>query len=659
MLVLILLYTALITVAGLISLLLKNDTPAAKYAAPFIYAASSLVLLVLILKGFSTFSDQTLVLSWQLPYAEFKTGIDYLSLFFMIPLLVLTAACSLYGCQYFKHKTGRMHWLSFSLLAAGMVMVLISRNAVLFLISWEIMSFSSFLLVITDYEKENVRNAGWIYLITAHVGTAFLFTSFFLLSSGSGIFDFDLFGKMQFSVSKSNLIFISALIGFGLKAGFIPFHIWLPLAHPAAPSHVSALMSGIMIKMGIYGIMRILLFLNLFQGWWGIFIIILGAVSGILGVLFAIGQHDIKKLLAYHSVENIGIILLGFGMGITGRVFNYPAVSVFGFAGAFLHIFNHSIFKALLFLGAGAVIRQTGTGEIDRLGGLIKKLPWTGYLFLAGSIAIAGLPFFNGFISEILIYISSITGSVKGEGSLFPLISSVTVISLAAIGGLASLCFTKVFGTVFQGIPRDNNIKNIIEVPFLMKSSMVFLSLFTVFIGMTSFLVLPFVEKPAAVFAGDITGPLFEILKKDMTTVSLVLALSLLLIILLLFFRMKNYRSLPVKKADTWGCGYLFPSSRMQYTASSYADPALDKFSGLTAGRKYKEFSDELFPGKNWSFSSEVEDWFLSRIFIKAVKLIDRILSLLRWFQCGKAGVYVIYAAFTVVILVIWKFVLC
>ena len=658
MLVLILLYAALITAAGFISLLLKNGKKAAEYAVPAVSAASSLVLLLLIVKGFSNFSDQSFVLSWQLPYAEFKTGLDYISLFFMIPLLILTAACSLYGSQYFRGKAGKLHWFSFSLLAAGMVMVLLSRNGILFLISWEIMSFSSFLLVITDYEKEDVRKAGWIYFITAHVGTAFLFTSFLLLSSGSGIFDFEMFGKMHFSVSKSNLIFISALIGFGMKAGFIPFHIWLPLAHPAAPSHVSALMSGIMIKMGIYGIIRILLILGQFQGWWGILLIVLGSVSGILGILFASGQHDIKKLLAFSSVENIGIILLGLGMGITGRAYNYPAVSVFAFAGAFLHIFNHSIFKALLFLGAGAVIRQTGTGEIDRLGGLLKKLPWTGSLFLAGSIAITGLPFFNGFISEILIYISSITGSVKGEGSLLPLVSAVTVISLASIGGLASLCFTKVFGTVFQGMPRDSSIKNISEVPFLMKGSMVFLSIFTVFIGMTSFIVLPFIEKPAALIAGNITGKYFEILKTGMTTVSLVLASSLIIILMLLYFRLSNSGKRPLKAGDTWGCGYLFPTSRMQYTASSYADPALDKFRGLTAGRKYKDFTEELFPGKNWSFRSEVEDWFLSRVFIKAVKLIDALLALLRWFQCGKAGVYVIYAAFTVVILIVWKFVL-
>ena len=511
MLNVILLYTALIIITGLFSVCFRSSSAVNRNTVPALLSSASIVLLIIILKGFASFRPEVFALGRFLPYAHFKTGADHISLFFMIPLMILTASCALYGSRYFKNgEGGRIHWLSFALLAAGMLMVLISRNAVLFLISWEVMSFSSFLLVITDYEKEKVLNAGWIYFITAHIGTAFLFTSFFLLSSGTGSFDFEIFGNMNYSVTRSNLIFITALTGFGLKAGFIPFHIWLPLAHPAAPSHVSALMSGIMIKMGIYGIIRVLLFLAPFQAWWGGLLIFLGAVTGITGILYAAGQHDIKKLLAYSSVENIGIILLGLGMGITGRVFNSPAVSVPGFAGAFLHVFNHAVFKALLFMGAGSVIRQTGTGEIDHLGGLLKKLPWTGYLFLSASIAIAGLPFFNGFISEIFIYISSIKGAVEGSGNLLPMISAAAVISLAAIGGLASLCFTKVFGIVFQGSPRKENIENVREVPFLMRAGMLFPALFTVFAGMTSFLVLSFIEKPAALFTGEAVSPVFS-----------------------------------------------------------------------------------------------------------------------------------------------------
>ena len=661
MLILISLYAALIIFTGIITIRFRKNPLAGKYTAPAVYALASLILFYIIIKGYISFQNEVISLNWSLPFTEFKIGADYITLFFMIPLMLLTASCSLYGAQYFKGKgADSLHWFSYALLVSGMVMVLISRNVVLFLISWEIMSFSSFLLVITDYEKEQVRKAGWIYFITAHVGTAFLFTAFLLLSSTSGSFDFDIFNKISFSVGKSNLIFITALIGFGLKAGFIPFHIWLPLAHPAAPSHVSALMSGIMIKMGIYGIIRVLLFLNLFQLWWGILLITLGAVTGILGVLFAIGQKDIKKLLAYSSVENIGIILLGLGMGITGKYYNNEIVSVFGFAGAFLHIFNHAVFKAFLFLGAGSVMRQTGTGEIDRLGGLVKKIPWTAYLFLAGSAAISGLPFFNGFISELFIYISSVTGAVKSGGAVMPLVSAVTVMSLAAIGGFSSLCFSKLFGAVFQGVPRKNDISDVRDVPSLMKISMIFLVLFTVFIGMTSFAVLPFIEKPALILSGVISehGSYFSQLKNILINVSFILASTFLLILLLLLIKSKKYKKRVINVKETWGCGYSFPTNSMQYTASSYSAGVVDKFSDLLAGRMTHNFSEEFFPQKKWSFSSDVEDWFLSRIYIWVVKKIDRILALLRWFQCGKAGVYVLYVALTVVILIIWKFVL-
>lgn len=661
MLILISLYTALIIFTGIITIRFNNNPFAGKYTAPAVYALSSLVLFIIIIKAYISFTDEVITLSWSLPFAQFKIGADYITLFFMIPLMLLSALCSLYGAQYFKDRgAGLLHWFSYSLLVAGMVMVLISRNAVLFLISWEVMSFSSFLLVITDYEKKSVRRAGWIYFITAHVGTAFLFTAFFLLSSETGSFDFEIFDKLSFSVTRSNLIFITALIGFGLKAGFIPFHIWLPLAHPAAPSHVSALMSGIMIKMGIYGIIRVLLFLNLFQFWWGILLIALGAVTGILGVLFAIAQKDIKKMLAYSSVENIGIILLGLGMGITGKVYGNYAVSVFGFAGAFMHIFNHAVFKALLFLGAGSVMRQTGTGEIDSLGGLVKKLPWTGYLFLAGSAAIAGLPFFNGFISELFIFISSITGAVKSEGALMPMVSAVTVMSLAAVGGFSSLCFTKLFGAVFQGLPRKNDISKLQDVPSMMKFSMIILALFTVFIGMTSFVVLPFIEKPALILSGVISehGSYFTQIENILIKVSSLLFSLLFLFFFLLLLKSKKYKKTVIKVKETWGCGYSFPSNSMQYTASSYSAPAVDKFRNLLAERKKHNFTGDFFPQNKWSFLSEVEDWFLSRIFIKTAKIIDRILALLRWFQCGKAGVYVLYVAFTVVILIIWKFVL-
>ncbi|MBI9109154.1 MAG: hypothetical protein JEZ04_20585 [Spirochaetales bacterium] len=651
-------YLASLVLTGALSAAFYRNHRFSKYFAAVSNAILSLIMLVFLINRFDSFHDEVFKTIWSLPMAEFHVGVDFLSLFFMIPLLILAAACSIYGSEYFKeHRSGRFHWFFYGLLVAGMMMVLISRNVVLFMISWEIMSFSSFLLVISEAQKESVRRAGWIYFVTAHVGTAFLLTAFFLLGSGAGSFNFELFGLVPFEVAKSNLIFIFALAGFGFKAGFIPFHVWLPLAHPAAPSHVSGLMSGIMIKMGIYGILRVLMFFTSYQTWWGILLVIIGASSGIIGILFAVGQHDIKRLLAYCSVENIGIILIGLGLGVLGRAWDYPLVSMFGFTGALLHIVNHALFKGLLFLGAGSVIRQTGTGEIDSLGGLFKKMPMTGSLFLAGSIAVSGLPFFNGFISELFIYAGAITGAVASAGSIMPMVCALAVMALALTGGLAAAGFTKLFGIVFQGNSRKTDISSAVDVPSMMKLGMIFLSVFLVFIGMMSFLVIPFIEKPMLLLSGEAASPFIYQLSDIGEKVSILLV-ALLILMIIIFTVGKIFRRKTVTDVETWGCGYTKPASSMQYTSSSYAEPITSQFGLVLAARKELQSDNEIFPVKPWSFRSSVEDWFLSRVFIWFVKLIDRILSLLRWFQCGRAGVYVLYIGCIIIILFIWKFVL-
>ena len=356
-------YTAVILLAGVIGLGLPGTKGLKKWGPASVISVSSLLALVYVLWSFGRATGTAVVLlNWQMPFAGLIAGIDGLSAFFLIPLLLLAATCSLYGPQYFRdHPAGRSHWLFFGLLVSGMVMVLLARNAIFFILAWEVMSLSSFFLVITDKEDSSTLRAGWIYFITAHIGTAFLFGLFLLFGSMSGSFDFAAWKGLHIDAPTADILFVFALVAFGLKAGFIPFHIWLPLAHPSAPSHVSALMSGIMIKMGIYGLLRILTFIAPYHAWWGALLITLGGVSGVLGVLFAIGQHDIKRLLAYHSVENIGIILLGIGLGITGAACGSNGVALFGFAGGLLHVLNHALFKGLLFLGAGSVIRQTGS----------------------------------------------------------------------------------------------------------------------------------------------------------------------------------------------------------------------------------------------------------------------------------------------------------
>jgi formate hydrogenlyase subunit 3/multisubunit Na+/H+ antiporter MnhD subunit len=282
---------------------------------------------------------------------------------------------------YRDEKALGVSWFFFNLLVASMALVVVARNGILFLVAWELMALASFFLVTMQDDEERVRDAGRTYLVASHLGTAFLLVLFIMLAGGTDSLDFDRFA----AGSHAGLLFILAAIGFGTKAGFVPLHVWLPEAHPAAPSHVSAVMSGVMIKTGIYGLVRTLTFLGPLPAWAGWLLVGVGVTSGVLGVLFALAQHDLKRLLAYHSVENIGIITLGLGLGLVGLRAGFAPLAVLGFAGALLHVLNHALFKGLLFLGAGAVLHGTKTRDMEELGGLLKRMPWTGPLFLIGA----------------------------------------------------------------------------------------------------------------------------------------------------------------------------------------------------------------------------------------------------------------------------------
>jgi len=652
-------YILIVFSAGIISLFINNKNSIQKSIAPLTICGSSIVILAYLLSIFKNIiATDVTVFNWQMPYATMKMGIDPLTAFMLIPLFILISVTSLYGWKYLDgHKLDRTHWLFYSLLAIGMVLVLLSRDAILFIFSWEIMSVSSFFLVISDKTNSETLRGGLIYFVTAHIGAALMFAAFFILASASGSFEFSSWSNLHLPVMKANLIFVLALLGFGTKAGFIPLHVWLPLAHPAAPSHVSALMSGIMIKMGIYAILRILTFITPYQTWWGITIIIIGVISGVWGVLFAIGQHDIKKLLAYHSVENIGIIMLGMGIGIIGVSHGNSIIAFFGFAGALLHILNHAMFKGLLFMGAGAIIRQTGTGEIDKLGGLIRKMPLTAILFIIGSIAISGLPFFNGFISELMIYLSSIFGVIELTSTVGVFMALLVGMSLAIIGGLAIACFTKVIGTVFLGEPRTKFINDVKEVPLPMIIGMAILALICIFIGLGSYFILPsLIITPIAVLTNgadiDTSIVLMKTITKNITYILLLGTIVFAAIFIIYAFLSKRSR----KNVKTWGCGYSLPNNNMQYTSSSFAEPIITYFSFSLNSKKKLQNDHEIFPQNKWYFKSFVNDWILTKIYEPLIKTIEKFLKLFRWFQNGKSGNYVLYIAITLILIIIWKF---
>ena len=592
--------------------------------------------------------------AWTLPLGEFHVALDALSAWFLIPILVLTALAAVYGTRYLAHDAGprvAVSWFFYSLLAVGMMLVVVARDGMLFLLAWEIMSLASFFLVTSENEKERVRQAGWTYLIATHLGTAFLLVMFLLLGRSSNSLDFENFT----AAGAPSVLFLLAVIGFGTKAGFLPFHVWLPEAHPAAPSHVSAVMSGVMIKTGIYGLVRTLTFLGPPMEWWGWVLIGVGLTSGIFGVLLALAQHDLKRLLAYHSVENIGIIALGLGVGIVGLARGNTTVAVLGFAGGLLHVVNHALFKGLLFLGAGAVLHATGTREIDHLGGLIKKMPWTAATFLVASVAISGLPPLNGFISEVLIYVGSLQG-VVALGSRGPVALLAVIGGLALIGGLAAACFAKAFGVVFLGEPRSDHAARAHEVPAAMLAPMVLLALACILIGVLAPLVLPWMSQAVAVAAGlPAETASTELSAATGLANGMALAGGALVVILggLLLLRHRLLAGRKVEAAGTWDCGYAAPSPRMQYTASSFAQPLTDIFRIFLRTGRQAQLPTGVFP-REASLSTHTPDLFGEGVYRPAFQGVSWLMARLRWLQHGRLQLYVLYIVLTLLILLIW-----
>jgi len=523
--------------------------------------------------------------------------LDPLSSFFLVLIFLLSLLCAIYGDEYLNaHGNTNKLWFLYNLLCASMVLVTISGDAISFLVFWELMALSSFFLVAQEWDNAKSGRASWIYLSFTQIGTAALIVFFLFLWKKAGVPDFESFRAAQLGGS-SGFLFILALIGFGSKAGIIPFHIWLPEAHPAAPSHVSALMSGIMIKIGIYGLLRTLTFLGTPEMAWGAFLIIIGAVSGILGVLLAIAQHDIKRLLAYHSVENIGIIVIGIGIGVLGVTISSPLLATLGFAGGLLHVMNHAFFKSLLFLSAGSVISKTNTREINYMGGLIKVLPVTALAFLIGALAISGLPPFNGFVSEFLIYGASF-GGLTMHSQAIVLLLTCAILSLAFIGGLALLCFTKAFGIIFLGEPRQGAIAGLTENRLKMTAPMMTLSLLCTAIGTVPVLVLPLLKGPLQLLCHGNTAGLFEYSRVNSFCGHLTVAALLFsaIVLLILLGRWLLLRGKTARTEVTWDCGFIKSSPRLQYTASSFAFPLVDFFSWLLRTRTHGARIKDYFP---------------------------------------------------------------
>jgi hydrogenase-4 component B len=469
--------------------------------------------------------------------------------------------------------------------------------------------------------------------------------------------DFDSFSVPgALAQTSASVLFLLSIVGFGTKAGFMPFHVWLPEAHPVAPSHVSAVMSGAMIKTGIYGILRILTFLGMPLAWWGWLLIGIGLFSGILGVILALAQNDLKRLLAYSSVENVGIITTGIGLGLLGLSQGAPVIMVLGFAGALLHVLNHAFFKGLLFLGAGSVLHGAGTLEISRLGGLMKKMPLTGVLFFTGAAAITGLPPLNGFVSEFLIYLGAFTGGTSGNFTA-AVPALILIAGLALVGGLVAALFAKAVGIVFLGESRGERAWHCHEAGLAMTLPMCFLAICCLLIGLCSPWIVGLMGATLGVIspaAGNIEveGLSIAVGSLKMVTVAAVCIAGMVLI--LAWTRKRLLAKRVVATAGTWDCGYLRPTARMQYTGASFVQPFLEFFKSLVPTRVKAARPEGLFP-QSASFDFEMPDTFKEKVYGPAFSGIARGLEKLKWLQHGRIQLYLLYIVLTLLVLFIWK----
>ncbi|HAJ56281.1 MAG TPA: hypothetical protein DCL35_00760 [Candidatus Omnitrophica bacterium] len=596
---------------------------------------------------------------------------DPLSLFFLAVIAVVALPAFVYSIGYLERypRSKRIEGhILFAAFVLSMAAVVTLDHAFAFLVAWEIMSLTSYFLVLFERENELSIQAATIYVIMTHAGTAFLIAAFLMFYRFAGSFDFQAIkiACQTMPAQTKNIIFIFLLIGFGTKAGIVPLHIWLPYAHPQAPSHISSLMSGVMIKTAVYGILRfIITILGADTTWWGILIMILAAISCLVGIIYALMENNIKKLLAYSSIENMGIILFGVGACMFFLSKGWTMLAVLSLIAGLYHLINHAIFKGLLFLGSGSIYHATGTLNIEKQGGLIHRMPYTAGTFLVGSVAIAGLPPLNGFLSEWLTFQTFFLGATQGNGGIKVLFGLCAAI-LALTSGLAAACFVKAFGITFLGLPRSKHSQDAKKSPAAMKLGMLFLS---ILIFVFSFGACFIIRKLTSI-CGHITGINTDAMNFTVNNLTVTPwaskgiylstpAIAAVLSTIMLVAGSAIYFILCRRKNiiyNTWDCGYYKLGARNEYTATAYSKPFRILFSFfLLPHRRTKKIWESFYHVKSFSYETGTTSIFKKYAYKPFLNAIFGSAELIKRMQAGSIHIYIGYIFITIILLLIFK----
>jgi hydrogenase-4 component B len=594
-------------------------------------------------------------------------SIDGLSAWFLLVLSVVAIPIAIFSLGYLggPHWSRRSAFLgaTFNLLMGAVELVFVANDLVTFLFAWELMTLTTAALVVTEHEARASRRAGYLYLVMSHLGTGFLIAGFLMLAS---VYDSLTFATLLSADAViepiRHILFACFFLGFGVKAGIVPLHVWLPEAHPAAPTSISALMSGVLIKTGIYGLVRVCAFgLGVPRLSWGVLVLVVGGLSAVLGVLYALMQHDLKRLLAYHSIENIGIILLGLGAGMIGLSYGRSDIAAIGLAASLYHVLNHAVFKALLFLAAGGVLMETGTRQIEQLGGLLRRMPWTGLWFLIGAMAISGLPPLNGFASEWLTFQALLVGFRGSADPLVQVLFPVGGALLALTTALAAACFVKAFGMTFVALPRSPAAADARESSMLILAPQAWLAACCVGLGLFPGFVLralegvmvtlPGLQPPGVVVQGGLgmaTGlDPFDHVVPIMLGVALLGAWAAAGLL--------SVRHWAVRRVPTWGCGGQL-TAHTEYTATAFSKPLMMIFRAVYRPTREVEALTKTSPyfPREVRYRSEIEPTFERHVYGPVVRAVLRVATGMRVLQAGSLHAYLGYVIALVLSLVLF-----